>query len=65
MEKQEHSELYSQEPSKDSITRKETQSKKASGTKGARHKGQEVLYPTKDKRKQMNLELHLTKAQTE
>ncbi|XP_059125467.1 NACHT, LRR and PYD domains-containing protein 1a-like [Peromyscus eremicus] len=40
-------------------------SKKASGTKEAQHKGQQVLDPTHNKTKQMDLELQQTKSQAE
>ncbi|XP_076398921.1 NACHT, LRR and PYD domains-containing protein 1a-like isoform X2 [Peromyscus maniculatus bairdii] len=63
-EKQDQSELHSQASSGDSITMEAAQSKKASGTEEAQHKGQQDL-DLICKRKQMDLELQQTKAQAE
>lgn len=70
-EKQDQSELHSQASSGDSITMEAAQSKKASGTKEAQHKGQQDLDLIRKRRKQKIQELQKvqelqqTKAQAE
>ncbi|OBS59074.1 hypothetical protein A6R68_09801, partial [Neotoma lepida] len=63
--KQDQCELHSQASSEGSITMEAAQSKKASVSKEAQHKGQQVLNPTSKRKKQKALELQQTKAQEE
>ncbi|OBS72361.1 hypothetical protein A6R68_13062, partial [Neotoma lepida] len=63
--KQDQCELHSQASSEGSITMEVTQSKKASVTEEDQHKDQQVLDPTHNRRKQMDLELQQTKIQAE
>ncbi|XP_040604986.1 NACHT, LRR and PYD domains-containing protein 1a isoform X2 [Mesocricetus auratus] len=63
--RQDQCELHSQASSESSVTMEEAQPKKVDGTKEAQHKGQQVLDPTHDKRKQMDLELQEIKSEAE
>ncbi|XP_036054168.1 NACHT, LRR and PYD domains-containing protein 1a-like isoform X2 [Onychomys torridus] len=63
--KQDQWELHSQASSGDSVATGTAQSKKASGTKEAQHKGQQDLDLIHKRRKQMDLEPYWTKAQAE
>ncbi|XP_040604994.1 uncharacterized protein LOC106020915 isoform X2 [Mesocricetus auratus] len=63
--RQDQCELHSQASSESSVTMEEAQPKTVDGTKEAQYQGQEVMDPTQDKRKQMDLKLQEITAQAQ